>query len=97
MVHGHQLQPDLLVEVDGPVGEGDPVAETVPPRGLAGVSVQAHVLAFGLRVETWRLRDGEDRASLMAAVGQTVIGAAGDGAGLVARVCKRRNRQLRQQ
>lgn len=96
VVHGHQLQPDLLVEVDGPVGEGDPVAEAVPPRGLAGVSVQAHVLAFGLGVETRRLRDSEDRASLMAAVGQTVVGAAGDGAGLVACVCKRRNQRLRQ-
>ena len=96
MVHSHQLQPDLLVEVDGPVGEGDPVAEAVPARGLAGVSVQTHVLAFGLGVETRRLRDSEDRASLMAAVGQTVVGAAGDGAGLVACVCKRRTQQLRQ-
>lgn len=96
VVHSHQLQPDLLVEVDGPVGEGDAVAETVPPRGLAGVSVQTHVLAFGLGVEPRRLRDSEDRASLMAAVGQTVIGTAGHGAGLVACVCKRRNQQLRQ-
>lgn len=93
MVHSHQLQPDFLIEVDGPVGEGDPVAETVPSRGLAGVSVQTNILAFGLGVEPRRLRDSQDRASLMAAVGQTVVGAAGDGAGLVACVCKRRKQR----
>lgn len=95
VVYSHQLQPNFLVEVDGSVGEGDAVAETVPPCGLAGVSVQTHVLAFGLRVETRRLHDSKDRASLMAAVGQTVVGAAGDRAGLVACVCRKRNQQLR--
>lgn len=59
MVHGHQLQPHLLVEVDGPVGEGDPVTEAVPPRGPSGVGVQPHVLALGVGVEAQRLRDSE--------------------------------------
>lgn len=92
VVHGHQLQAHLLVQVDGPVGEGDAVAEAVPARGLARVRIQPHVLALGLRVEARRLRDGQHRASLMAAVGQAVVGPAGHRAGLVARVCKRTKR-----
>jgi len=48
MVNGPPLQPHLLVEVDGPVGEGDPVTEAVPPRGPSGVGVQPHVLALGV-------------------------------------------------
>lgn len=72
VVHGHQLQSDFLIKVDGPVGERDPIAETVPSGGLSGVGIQAYVLAFGLGVETWGLSNGQDRAPIMATGGQCV-------------------------
>lgn len=60
--HGHQAQPHLLVQPDGPLRERDAVAEAVAPRGPARVAVQPHVLAFSLRVEARRL--AQDRAPL---------------------------------
>ena len=37
--HGHQAQPHLLVQPDGPLRERDPVAEAVASRGSARVAV----------------------------------------------------------
>lgn len=73
VVHRHELEPHFLVEVDGPVGESDAVAEAVPPGGFAGMGIQADVLPFRLEVETRRLRNGEDGPPLMAIVRQCVV------------------------
>lgn len=53
--HGHQAEPYLLIQADGPLREGDAVAEAVAPCSPARVAVQPHVLALGLRVEAWCL------------------------------------------
>lgn len=52
--HGHQAQPHLLVQPDGPLRERDAVAEAVASSGPARVAIQPHVLAFGLCVEARR-------------------------------------------
>ena len=49
--HRHQPQPHLLVQPDGPLREGDAIAEAVASSGPARVAIQPHVLAFGLCVE----------------------------------------------
>lgn len=54
---------DLLVEVDGPVAEGDAVAEAVLARGAPQLPVQPNVLAFGVGVEARRLHADADRRS----------------------------------
>lgn len=53
--HGHQAQPHLFVQPDGPLRERDAIAEAVAPRGPARVAVQPHILALGLCVETRRI------------------------------------------
>lgn len=88
VVHGHQLETHFLVEVDGPVGESDAVAETVPPSGFAGMGIQAYVFSFGLEMESRRFSNGEDRPPLMATVRQCVIRPVGYRASLLTGVCR---------